>query len=85
MTSASCMSAGCPFSAGGKPGPCTQTSGILSSDEIQNIIKDGASTTLDKAAAVEMVTWDANQWVSWDDKQTLGMKVDYANSRCLGG
>ncbi|KAF5614762.1 killer toxin subunits alpha beta [Fusarium sp. NRRL 52700] len=41
--------------------------------------------TLDKEAAVQIVTWDSNQWVSWDDAKTLKMKLDYANERCLGG
>ncbi len=36
-------------------------------------------------AGVEIVTWNTNQWVSWDDTKTLKMKVDYANNRCLGG
>lgn len=41
--------------------------------------------TLDKAAAVKQVVWDSNQWVSYDDGDTLKMKVDYANGKCLGG
>lgn len=49
------------------------------------IIKDGATVTFDEAAAVQIVTWNRNQWVSWDDQKTLKLKVDYANKRCLGG
>lgn len=29
--------------------------------------------------------WDTNQWVSYDNEATFKLKVDYANSRCLGG
>lgn len=36
-------------------------------------------------AVVQIVTWDIDQWVSWDDAVTLQMKMDFANRRCLGG
>lgn len=81
----SCTKAGCPFTAGGRPGPCTNSSGRLSYAEIQQVIADGAKVELDQDAAVKIVTWDGNQWVSYDDVDTLGMKVSYANRRCLGG
>jgi chitinase len=71
MSNSGCLSAGCPFSAGGKASPCTQTAGILSAIEIRNIIAGGAKVTLDSAAAVQIVTWDANQWVSYDDATTM--------------
>lgn len=85
MADPSCMEAGCEFSAAGTAGECTGTAGVLSAAEIVQIIADGATVTLDAGAAVEIVTWDTDQWVSWDDTTTLGMKVDYANERCLGG
>ena len=53
--------------------------------EIERIIAAGATVTLDSAAAVEIVTWDNNQWVSYDDQKTMAMKVKFANSLCLGG
>lgn len=31
------------------------------------------------------ITWDSNQWVSYDDADTFKQKKDFANSRCLGG
>ncbi|KAJ5621955.1 chitinase [Penicillium herquei] len=85
MSDSSCMTAGCPFSGAGTAGPCTASAGILSDIEIRNIIADGATVTLDETAAVQIVTWDTNQWVSYDDATTLKMKIDYANSICLGG
>lgn len=53
--------------------------------EINRLIDDGADVTLDKDAAVKIVTWDNNQWVSYDDDETFKMKLDYANNLCLGG
>lgn len=85
MSDASCLSAGRPLSGGGKPGPCTGTSDILSDLEIRNIIADGATVTLDPVAAVKIVTWDTDQWVSYDDAETIKMKIDFANQHCLGG
>lgn len=85
MSNPSCMSAGCPFSSGANGGECTGTPGVLSAAEIVKIIAGGAQVTFDPVAAVKIVTWNSNQWVSWDDAQTLKMKIDYANQRCLGG
>jgi chitinase len=85
MSDPDCLEAGCPFSGAGNAGPCTQTPGILSDVEIRNIIAQGATVTLDPVAAVEIVTWDTNQWVSYDDAVTIKMKLDFASSVCLGG
>ncbi|KAM0350176.1 hypothetical protein ACHAPU_003341 [Fusarium lateritium] len=85
MKSSSCMEAGCEFESGAKGGDCTGTEGVLSAHEISQIIKDGAKVKLDEKAGVKIVTWDSNQWVSWDDAETLKMKVDYADENCLGG
>ncbi|KAJ8132429.1 hypothetical protein O1611_g1195 [Lasiodiplodia mahajangana] len=82
----SCKTPGCPFSGGAKPGPCTATSGILSDAEIQNIISSKDLTpVLDTEAAVKYMSWDDDQWVSYDDEDTFKMKLDYANGLCLGG
>lgn len=45
----------------------------------------GATVTFDEEAACNIVTYDTDQWVSWDDAETLKLKIDFANQRCLGG
>ncbi|KFY05480.1 hypothetical protein V492_08509 [Pseudogymnoascus sp. VKM F-4246] len=85
MKDPNCMTAGCEFSGAGNGGECTGAAGVLSAAEISNIITAGATVTFDSAAAVQIVTWDNDQWVSWDDTKTLAMKVEYANQRCIGG
>ncbi|QIW94573.1 hypothetical protein AMS68_000091 [Peltaster fructicola] len=85
LSDPSCKTAGCAFSGGGNPGPCSVSAGTLMFSEITDIIAAGATVTLDKQAASQIVTWDNNQWVSYDDETTLKMKADYANSKCLGG
>ncbi|CAG8236650.1 unnamed protein product [Penicillium salamii] len=85
MEDSDCLSAGCPFTSGGKAGRCTGSSGILSDIEIREAIADGATVTLDEAAAVKIVTWDTDQWVSYDDAETMKTKINFANQHCLGG
>ncbi|KAK7958032.1 glycoside hydrolase family 18 protein [Apiospora saccharicola] len=85
LSDANCKTAGCPFSGGGAAGECTNSVGTLSFVEINRLIDDGADVSLDKDAAVKIVTWDNNQWVSYDDDETFKMKLDYANNLCLGG
>lgn len=86
MKDPSCMHAGCEFTDGAEGGECTGTPGVLSAAEIVKIIDGGGATvTFDEAAAVKIVTWNSNQWVSWDDAETMKLKMDYANLRCLGG
>lgn len=79
-----CTALGCPFSAAGKPGPCTNSIGTLSDDEIADAVAGGAKVSLDKVAAVKYAS-RGDQWVSYDDAETFAMKIDYANQRCLGG
>lgn len=64
MKSSSCMYAGCEFTDGAYGGECTGTPGVLSAAEINNIIANGATVTMDEAAVVKIVTWNSNQWVS---------------------
>ncbi|KAJ5538234.1 hypothetical protein N7494_007713 [Penicillium frequentans] len=86
LSKSSCTSPGCPFSGGGIPGECTDTAGILSDAEIQNVISENNLTPiLEETAAVKYIVWDDNQWVSYDDAETLDLKRTFANSKCLGG
>jgi chitinase len=86
LSDPTCTTPGCPFSGGGDQGECTQTSGILSNSEIQDIItKYDLTPVLDKEAAVKYIVWNTNQWVSYDDEETLELKRTFANNKCLGG
>ncbi|KAI9870825.1 MAG: hypothetical protein M1830_003764 [Pleopsidium flavum] len=86
LSDPSCNVPGCRFSGGGDPGNCTRTSGILSNSEIQRIITQYTiKPILDSTAAVKYMSWNADQWVSYDDADTFKLKLDYANSLCLAG
>ena len=82
----SCKVPRCAFSGGGNPGSCTGVAGILSNAEIQRIIAaSNLVPALDTTAAVKYMSWDSNQWVSYDDETTYAMKRTFANSLGLGG
>ncbi|KAJ5344046.1 CAZyme family GH18 [Penicillium brevicompactum] len=87
LKDSSCTGVGCPFTGGGQPGRCTDASGILSYNEIMEIVEnvDVQGPIWEETAAVMYVTWDDNQWVSYDNNVTMKQKVDWANDHCLGG
>ncbi|EJP61449.1 symbiotic chitinase [Beauveria bassiana ARSEF 2860] len=72
LADSSCTIPGCAFSSGAKPGVCTRTSGyILSKNK-------GLEPVYDKDAAVKYLTFDKDQWISYDDKDTFADKIDWA-------
>lgn len=57
-------------------------SGVLSYAEIEARIKMYDLDAIhDKTAGVKYLTFDENQWVSYDDQETLQTKVDFANEQ----
>ena len=85
LASSSCNTPGCPFVSAGNAAPCSNAAGVLLNTEIADIISDKHLTpTLDKTAAVKMITW-GDQWTSFDDGDTFKIKGDFAKSQCLGG
>jgi len=85
VTSASCTTPGCTYESGANAGPCSNEVSILLNVEIKNIVEErGLTPKLYEQEAVKFITWD-NQWVGFDDEDTLKMKCDFARSQCLGG
>ncbi|KAI0572128.1 Glycosyl hydrolases family 18 protein [Pyrenophora tritici-repentis] len=86
LSNSACYKPGCNFKGGASPGPCSKNSGTLTYNEIQDIIKQHKIKPYhDKEAAVKYITWNNDQWVSYDDKDTFKAKIDYANKVGLGG
>jgi chitinase len=86
LSDPSCFKPGCAFKGGASPGPCTDSSGTLSYREITDIIiQYDLEPYYDEENAVKYITWNQDQWVSYDDKDTFKAKIDYANSVGLGG
>ncbi|KAK2022354.1 family 18 glycosyl hydrolase [Colletotrichum zoysiae] len=85
-SSSSCLRPGCTFESGSDAQPCTGTVGVALNSEIDDLIAgQGAEPTLDNDAAVKIVTWGDNNWLAYDDEETLRLKTDFARSQCLGG
>ncbi|UKZ93576.1 uncharacterized protein TrAFT101_008486 [Trichoderma asperellum] len=87
LANPSCTTPGCPFSGGAKPGVCTKTSGYLAYYEVQDILKKNPNIKIihDKEAAVKFFTFNTNQWISFDDRDTFKQKIEWANDAGFGG
>ncbi|KAL8951478.1 MAG: hypothetical protein Q9222_002555 [Ikaeria aurantiellina] len=86
LTSPSCTKPGCTFSSGATAGACTGASGILSLAEIgRTIDKYSLTPSYDAKAAVKWITFNSDQWVSYDDDGTFKQKMDYARDLGLSG
>lgn len=87
LTDPSCTTPGCAFSGASNPGPCTATGGILGYYEILGILNQNPSISPihDTTNAVMYFTFNKDQWVSFDNKDTFQQKVDWANGVGLGG
>jgi chitinase len=75
----------CGFVGGSTPAQCTNFAGVMSNAEIRQTIKDrNLQPTFVQEAMVKQITWE-DQWIAYDDEDTVRMKIEYANSKCLGG
>ncbi|CAJ2504125.1 Uu.00g115190.m01.CDS01 [Anthostomella pinea] len=63
------------------------TSGILEYYEIQAILTQipDLKPVIDETAAVKYIVFDSDQWVSYDDEDTFGTKIAWANAVGIGG
>jgi GH18 family chitinase len=85
MTSEACDKPGCTYESGDQRGKCSKEVSILLNSEINDLVNQHSVTpVLYKKEAAKVVTW-GNQWVSYDDEETLKMKSEYAQTMCLGG
>ncbi|KAL8935604.1 MAG: hypothetical protein Q9216_005340 [Gyalolechia sp. 2 TL-2023] len=80
-----CRHTGCNFKGPSKPGRCTNSAGLLSSVEINDLIKQKnlQPETLPDTMSKQIV-WD-DQWVGYDDEETLAAKTNWAEQNCFGG
>lgn len=55
--------------------------------EVQDILKRNPNIKIihDKEAAVKFFTFNTNQWISFDDKDTFKQKIEWANDAGFGG
>ncbi|KAM7214793.1 Glycoside hydrolase superfamily [Rhypophila decipiens] len=80
-----CNKSLCPFSGPSDPGPCTNSEGVMSLVEIQQLIKQKSLTPRYNAESMmKELTWD-DQWIGYDDADTIKAKKEWANNQCFGG
>jgi GH18 family chitinase len=85
LSNTSCTDIGCPYSGPNLPGPCTDTPGLLSLQEINTLIEQkDLVPELITDEMVKQITWD-DQWMGYDDDETFALKRQWADSKCLGG
>ncbi|TVY56649.1 Chitotriosidase-1 [Lachnellula suecica] len=85
VSNTNCMDIGCPYSGLSLPGPCTKEAGIHSLAEIQAIIAERHLTPKFIPEILQKVITFDDQWIPYDDCDTIEGKLKYADEHCLGG
>ncbi|KAH6654774.1 glycoside hydrolase superfamily, partial [Truncatella angustata] len=85
LSDVTCTTLGCPFQGPSNPGKCTNGAGVLSLFEIEQMQKEkGIEGRLLEGAMMKELVWD-DQWIGYDDAETVAMKKKVANDLCFGG
>ncbi|ORX99883.1 glycoside hydrolase superfamily [Clohesyomyces aquaticus] len=81
----SCRTLGCPFAGPSKPSICTNSEGVMGLVEIQDLIKRKSLTPKSLPdSMMKQITWD-DQWIGYDDADTIKQKKAWADNQCFGG
>ncbi|KAI6750545.1 hypothetical protein HG530_014826 [Fusarium avenaceum] len=86
VSDSNCKSIGCKWSGTSRPAPCTNFGGVMSLEEIERMVKEEPGITpklLPKDMMMELQF--GNQWIGYDNEDTIFMKKKWASSRCFGG
>lgn len=80
-----CAAIGCPFTGASNPGTCTGSAGVLSLREIELLIQQrGLVPQFLSDKLIKQISW-GNQWIGYDDVDTINLKTNWADQNCLGG
>lgn len=81
-----CNGVGCAWSGTSRTGLCTNFDGVMSLQEIENeiIAQLGVKPTLLEQDMMMELKW-GNQWLGYDNMETIAMKKQWANQHCFGG
>ncbi|KAL1512586.1 hypothetical protein ABEB36_002155 [Hypothenemus hampei] len=71
------------ITGGGVPGPYTRSAGVLGYNEICELYPNRTDIFDDVQMVPHVVI--GNQWIGYDNEQSIGIKVDYALNKSLGG
>lgn len=80
-----CTDIGCQYTGASNAGPCTESAGTLSLREIQVLIQQQRLVPeMLGDQMIKQISW-GNQWVGYDDSETINLKTNWADKHCLGG
>ena len=82
LSSASNNGLNAPTTGGGTAGPFTRQTGFLAYFEICDLIKNGGWTVIDPTENRGPYAYNGNQWVGYDDEDTIRTKVCIISSYC---
>ncbi|KAM6512205.1 hypothetical protein FSOLCH5_009923 [Fusarium solani] len=87
LSSSSCKTAGCAASGPSEPGSClADPTGVMVLSDIKTAISaNDATVELDSTAMQKYATWGSDQWIAYDDGDTLALKMAWADGLCMGG
>lgn len=85
LSDRSCNYVGCTWSDASRPYACTNFPGVASLTEIENSIQElGLTARLLQDDMMKVLT-AGDQWMGYDDLETIELKKDFASSLCFGG
>ncbi|KAG8160817.1 hypothetical protein KVR01_009081 [Diaporthe batatas] len=80
-----CKTPGCEYASGAPKQACSREVSVILNNEIMDVMKEmGVKPVLHQEEAVKSLTW-GNNWVAYDDEETLAMRADFVREQCLGG
>ena len=85
LSNPGCQAIGCAASGGNKAGSCSNTPGFLFNFEIQELVSGGATPQLNETAMVKELVYDNDQWIAYDDSDSIKLKLDVSGSVDLEG
>ncbi|RSL57247.1 hypothetical protein CEP51_014265 [Fusarium floridanum] len=87
LSSASCKTPGCAASGPSEEGSCVKDpTGVMVLSDIKTAISaNKATVVLNSTSMQKHATWGDDQWMGYDDSDTLALKLTWADGLCLGG
>ncbi|KAH8599117.1 glycoside hydrolase superfamily [Bisporella sp. PMI_857] len=86
LANTNCQDLNCAVTGPSKPGTCIPDStGVMALFDIQDVISSKKLTPkLNSASMFKQITFD-NQWIAYDDAETVALKKGWGNDFCFGG
>ncbi|PGG99132.1 hypothetical protein AJ80_09396 [Polytolypa hystricis UAMH7299] len=85
LSNPSCHAVGCSWKGPSDEGPCSKTKGVMTLHEIENLIlHTRLRPQLLQKEMMKELTFN-NQWIGYDDADTIKMKKKWASQYCFGG